>query len=214
VAIGNMATRAPLSYMTLVDQMPYSPPHMHSAQSSHSMLVNISADSPNAQATRDWHLWQHLSHATMWSCQHWASELTHIPDVQTQYTQLVRLLIREGPCGPGFDGHHLLHDPGDATASDTECILLASTRLDTQRDALLAVQRNFTGRDPVDQVALYEYTAQYLTPALLALVFGNGSTQHGFCNIRNRLLAPASLHTGSSRTVLWTHASPSSVHRL
>jgi len=209
VATANMATRAPLRYITLVDPMPHSPPNMNSAQSSHPVLVNVSADSPHSQATHDLNLWRHLSQATSRSCQHWTPELTHISDVQSQYTHLVRLLMRKGPCGPGFDGHRRLHDPGDANASDSECILLASTRIDTQRDALLAVQRRFTRRDPMDQVALYEYTAQYLTPAVLALVFGNMSIQHSFCNVRNRLFAPASMNTAVSQSVLWTHSSSS-----
>jgi hypothetical protein len=209
VASPDMATRAPLRYITLVDQMPLSPPNINSVQSSHAVLVNVSADSPHTQATHDLQLWGHLSQATSRSCQHWAPELTHILDMQTQYTHLVRLLIREGPCGPGLDGHRRLHDPGDVNATDSECILLSSTRIDTQRDALLAVQRRFTGRDPVDQAALYEYTAQYLTPALLALVFGNMSIPHSFCNVRNRLFAPASLNTAASRVLLWTHSSSS-----
>lgn len=209
VATANRATRAPLRYITLVDPMPHSPQNINSAQSPHPVLFNVSADSTHTQAIRDLHLWRHLSQATSRSCQNWAPELTHIPDVQSQYTHLVRLLIREGPCGPGFHAHRRLHDPGDANATDSECILLASTRTDTQRDALLAVQRRFTGRDPMGQVALYEYTAQYLAPALLALVFGNMSIQHSFCNVRNRLFAPASMNTAVSQAVLWTHSSSS-----
>jgi len=209
IATANMATRAPLRYITLVDAIPRTPVNINSAQSPHPVLFNVSAASTHTQAMRDLHLWRHLSQATSRSCQHWAPELTLILDVQSQYTHLVRLLIREGPCGPGFDAHRRLHDPGDASASDSECILLASTSTDTQRDALLAVQRRFTGRDPMGQLALYEYTAQYITPAVLALVFGNMSTQHSFCNVRNRLFAPASINTAVSQAVLWTHSSSS-----
>ena len=158
-------------------------------------------------ATREENLWQHITNQTTRSCQDLIAEIAAIPDIEDQYMRAVRLLKRDGPCAPGFTGYDLLQDPGNAEFADSECVLLATTAEKTRRDALLVVQRRYMGRDATDQYEIYNYSAQYLTPALVRRVFGSevrDGAQASFCNVRNRELSPAALETALSRVGLWT----------
>jgi len=158
-------------------------------------------------ATREENLWQHITKQTMRSCQDLIAVIAAIPDIKDQYMQAVRLLKRDGPCAPGFTGYDLLQDPGNAEFADSECVLLATTAEDTRRDALLVVQRRYMGRDATNQYEIYDYSAQYLTPALVRHVFGSerqDGEQVSFCNVRDHELSPAALETALSRVGLWT----------
>jgi len=127
--------------------------------------------------------------------------------VLNQYMQAVRLLKRDGPCAPGFTGYDLLQDPGNAEFADSECVLLATTAEDTRRDALLVVQRRYMGRDATKQYEIYDYSAQYLTPALVRRVFGSevrDGAQVSFCSVRDREHSPAAFEIALSRVGLWT----------
>jgi len=158
-------------------------------------------------ATREENLWQHITKQTTRSCQDLIAVIAAIPDIKDQYMQAVRLLKRGGPCAPGFTGYDLLQDPGNAEIADSECVLLATTAEDTRRDALLVVQRRYMGRDAMDQYEIYEYSAQYLTPALVRRVFGSevrDGAQVSFCSVRDREHSPAAFETALSRVGLWT----------
>jgi len=153
-------------------------------------------------ATREENLWQHLIAQTTQSCQDLVPLIAGIQDVQDQYISLVELLKTSGPCAPGFTGYDLLQDPGDTFFKDSECVMTATTAEDTGRDALLVVQRRYTHEGGV-----YDYAAQYLTPALVRQVFGNPSqngAQVSFCNVRDREHSPAAIETALSRVGLWT----------
>ena len=158
-------------------------------------------------ATGEENLWQHITNHTTRSCQDLIAVIAVIPDIKDQYIQAVRLLKRGGPCAPGFTGYDLLQDPGNAEFADSECVLLATTAEDTRRDALMVVQRRYMGRDATDQYEIYDYSAQYLTPALVRHVFGSkvrDGEQVSFCNVRDRLHSPAAFETALSRVGLWT----------
>jgi len=153
--------------------------------------------------TREENLWQHLTVQTTQSCQDLIPHIASIQDEQDQYISLVQLLKRNGPCAPGFTGYDILQDPGDVEFADSECVLTATTLEDTTaRDALLVVQRQY-----MNESDIYEYSAQYLTPALVRQVFGSPSEnaeQMSFCNVRNREHSPAAIETALSRVGLWT----------
>ena len=158
-------------------------------------------------ATREELLWHHLSVQTTGSCQDLVPLLRNVPDMQDQYEVLVRLLMHDGPCAPGFIGYDLLQDPGDVDVTDSECVMIASTAQDTGRDALLVLTRRFMGRDATNQFEHYDYSAQYLTPTLVRHIFGSSPqthTQVSFCNVRNVEHAPAAVDDVLSHVALWT----------
>jgi len=158
-------------------------------------------------STREENMWQYLTGQTTRSCQDLVPVLAEIEDVQDQYVHLVRLLIHDGPCAPGFEGYDLLQDPGNLDVSDSECVLTATTSQDTGRDALMVVQRRFVERNRTNQYEIYNYSAQYFTPALVRHVFGDSSRAHmhvSFCNVRNLQHAPVAMETTLSRVALWT----------
>ena len=158
-------------------------------------------------ATHEETLWQHITKQTTRSCQYLFSIIAAIPSIEDQYLQAVRLLKNIGPCAPGLTGYDLLQDPGNTEFMDSEYVLLATTAEDTRRDALLVVQRQYMGRDAKDQYKIYNYSAQYLTPALVRHVFASGlldSAQVSFCNVRDREHSSAAFETAMSRVGLWT----------
>jgi len=158
-------------------------------------------------ATREQTMWQHIADQTVRSCQDVLAIIPAIPSIEDQYLKAVRLLKINGPCAPGLTGYDLLQDPGNADFMDSECVLLATTTDDTRRDALLVVQRRYMGRDAKDQYKIYDYSAQYLTPALVRHAFGS-DTPHSayvsFCNVRNREHSAVAFATALSRVWLWT----------
>jgi len=153
--------------------------------------------------TREEILWQHIAQLTKRSCQDLVPLLQNITNIEDQYAQLVRLLIRNGPCAPGFPGFDILYDPGDSDTPGSECVLAATTAQDTGRDALLVVQRQHTAPDSTHRHLRYAYSAQYLAPTLVRHVFGTLS-HRSFCNVRDLLSAPKATSTTFARVALWT----------
>jgi len=141
--------------------------------------------------------WHYLTnYARTRSCQQVLSMLANATDKEQQYSQLARLLQRDGPCAPSFEGFDVLQNPSDVEFSgtdyssergDSQCVLTVARAQDTGRDALMAVTRKYVGVTlpetlmvPVNENTFvprnfqshqYTYSAHYVTPALVRDAF-------------------------------------------
>jgi len=153
--------------------------------------------------SRDETFWQHIVKQTKRSCQDLVPLLQNIVNKEEQYLQLIRLLIHDGPCAPGFLGFDILQDPGDDDASESECVLVATTAHNSGRHSLMVVQRQNTAHKSTHQHEDYVISGQYLAPAHVHRVF-RSSSHTSFCNVRDFLEAPASASSSLTRVRLWT----------
>ena len=167
-----------------------------------SLTVDVNAITANL-TSREEELWQRLSKQTQRSCQVLIPSLQRIHDMQEQYTHLFHLLYRDGPCAPGVQGYDLLQESrGDNSNREVECMLMASTAVDTGRHSVLVIQREYTLQNEENK---YLYSAQYPSPALVHDVFSSTYTT-SLCNVHNLLQVASSVADAVSLSVVWIPA--------
>jgi len=207
-ASASILKHIPLRYVTLIDMMSPGFPSIILSLSSdvnttEATLTDSVSDNDASSGRREQEMWHYISTQTQRSCREIAPLLSHFVDIQAQYTHLVRILRRDGPCAPGITGYDFLQNPSHGnTAPDTECLLTASTTSNNGRHALLVVKREYRGMDKENLVGMYNYSAQILSPASVPYLFTN-TTQNSFCDIVNVLYSPRSSTNKVTPTILW-----------
>jgi len=101
-------------------------------------------------ALREDTTWHYLTaYARTRSCQQVLSMVANATDKEQHYSEFARLLQRDGPCAPSFEGFDVLQNPSDVEFSGTDYssgrVLIVARAQNTGRDALMAVTRKYVG---------------------------------------------------------------------
>ena len=211
ITAASILRQTPLRYVTLIDIMAQPLPRIIYATSfvtqgreNETQTLNTQLDKNNSFAWREQYVWDYISTRTQRSCRELTLSLANVVGIQAQYIQLVRLLLRDGPCAPGITGYDFLQNPdAENTAVDRECVLTASTTTSTGRHALMAIQRQYIGRDPGNRFAIYNYSAQFLSPVSVPFLM-TATSATSFCNVKNIIYSPHLTENRISHTVMWT----------